>query len=129
MKERLPRDKHDFERVRTLYEIERNELIALLPEILTWLQDINWPIAIEVAELLLNKIPRETISIVIEVLKGEDEIWKENCLRYFVMKLPKVLLEIDNLKSEITRIANQPTEEEKIEEIHITAQQIIMINS
>ena len=33
-------------------------------------------------------VPQETIPYVRKVLEGEDDIWKEWCLRYFVMELP-----------------------------------------
>ncbi|WP_261378304.1 DUF5071 domain-containing protein [Paenibacillus agilis] len=121
----LPRDKHDFERVNHLKHAERKELIELLPELLTWLQDMNWPISIEISEILVKIVPRETIPLVKNILKSDDDLWKLYCLRYFVMKLPSELLAIDNLKEELNRIATKPTKSEKLEEVHLTAQEII----
>ncbi|GIP17525.1 hypothetical protein J40TS1_31670 [Paenibacillus montaniterrae] len=118
----LPRDKHDFERVNELKKLDKNDLKELIPELLEWLQDINWPIAIEISRLLLT-IPQETIPFVINVLNGRDDIWKEWCLRYFVMELPKEIRKI--LQGHIERIAYNPTKGEELEEVHLTAQEIL----
>ncbi|HEY2495266.1 MAG TPA: DUF5071 domain-containing protein [Paenibacillus sp.] len=118
----LPRDKHDFERVSELKNIDKNDLIKLIPELLEWLQDINWPIAIEVAKLLLT-IPQATIPFISNVLAGGDDIWKEWCLRYFVMELPDGLRK--SLQEDLERIAYRPTKGEELEEVHLTAQEIL----
>ncbi|NGZ77705.1 DUF5071 domain-containing protein [Saccharibacillus alkalitolerans] len=120
----LPRDKNDFERVNDLKDLDKQDLIKLIPELLEWLQDINWPIAREISKLLLT-VPEETIPFVIIVLAGEDDVWKEWCLRYFVKKLPAQL--IKNLKEELERIAYRPTKGEELEEVHVTAQEILIM--
>ncbi|NUU78833.1 DUF5071 domain-containing protein [Paenibacillus xylanilyticus] len=118
----LPRDKHDFERVNDLKNIDQLDLIKLIPELLEWLQDINWPIAIEISKLLLT-VPQETIPYIRNVIAGEDDIWKEWCLRYFVMELPTEL--IQSLQEDIERIAYRPTKGEELEEVNITAQELL----
>ncbi|WP_084165304.1 DUF5071 domain-containing protein [Paenibacillus massiliensis] len=37
----LPSDKHDFDKVRQLKSIDKNERIQLIPHLLEWLQDMN----------------------------------------------------------------------------------------
>ncbi|MEK4053061.1 DUF5071 domain-containing protein [Paenibacillus sp. FSL F4-0087] len=122
LSELLPRDKHDFERVSNLKNINKKDLIKLIPELLEWLQDINWPIAVEITKLLLS-VPQETIPYVRKVLEGGDDIWKEWCLRYFVMELPADLRQI--LQDELVRIAYKPSKGEQLEEVHITAREIL----
>ncbi|WP_334073137.1 DUF5071 domain-containing protein [Paenibacillus sp. A14] len=118
----LPRDKHDFERVDVLKYIDKEDLIKLIPKLIEWLQDINWPIAMDVSKLLLT-VPVETIPFIRNVLAGDDDIWKEWCLRYIVKDLPTELRE--NLKEDLERIAYRPTKGEELEEVHITAQEIL----
>jgi hypothetical protein len=118
----LPRDKHDFERVNALKNLDKDELIVLIPELLTWLQDSNWPISSEVSILLLT-VPAETIPYIREVLGGNDDIWKEWCLRDFVMPLPAELRQL--LKEDISRIAHNPTRGETLEEVHLTARELL----
>ncbi|WP_025691410.1 DUF5071 domain-containing protein [Paenibacillus zanthoxyli] len=119
---RLPRDKHDFVRVNALKKLDKEELILLIPNLLMWLQDINWPIAIEISKLLLT-IPEEVIPYVKDVLQGDDDIWKEWCLRYFAMHLPIELRQ--QLQEQILRIAYKPTKGEELEEVHITARELL----
>ncbi|MFS0870370.1 DUF5071 domain-containing protein [Paenibacillus xylanilyticus] len=118
----LPRDRHDFERVNDLKNIDQLDLIKLIPELLEWLQDINCPIAIEISKLLLT-VPQETIPYIRNVIAGEDDIWKEWCLRYFVMELPTELLQ--SLQEDIERIAYRPTKGEELEEVQTTAQELL----
>ncbi|MBB6672885.1 DUF5071 domain-containing protein [Cohnella nanjingensis] len=63
----LPRDKHDFERVYNLPTLSPSIVNSIIPKLVEWLQDINWPIATEIAEFLL-KHPEETIPHIKEVL-------------------------------------------------------------
>lgn len=121
-KDLLPKDKHDFESVNNLKKLDKDELKKLVPELLEWLQDINWPIANEVSKLLLT-IPHETLPFVNNVLAGQDDLWKEWCLRYFVIDLPEDLKE--SLREQLERIAHKPTKGEELEEVHITAQEIL----
>jgi hypothetical protein len=117
-----PKDKLDFDRVNDLYKLDSSKVIDLIPNLLEWLQDINWPISREIAKLLLQ-YPEETIPYVKEVLKGNDDIWKEWCLRYFIKELPLQL--IFKFKNELTRIAYNPTKGEKLEEVNETAREIL----
>lgn len=107
-----------------LKELAKEDLVQLIPELLSWLQDINWPIAIDISQILLT-IPNETLPHISHVLSGDDDIWKEWCLRYFVMELPDEL--ILSLQEEIKRIAYTPTKGEELEEVHITALEILKV--
>ncbi|WP_442600763.1 DUF5071 domain-containing protein [Paenibacillus sp. KN14-4R] len=118
----LPKDKHDFDSVTVLNNLGNSKVILLIPSLLEWLQDINWPIATEIAKLLL-KYPEETIPHVKEVLNAKDDRWKEWCLRYFVMELPDDF--IIEFKDELIRIAYDPTKGEELEEVNETAQMIL----
>ena len=83
----LPRNKHDFRRVNQLKSMNRNELLLLLPGLMEWIQDMNWPIANEVAELLLT-FPNEIVPLVKDVLATNDDVWKYWCLECLVKRLP-----------------------------------------
>ncbi|MBY9081798.1 DUF5071 domain-containing protein [Paenibacillus sp. HN-1] len=120
----LPRDKHDFESVAVLKNVDKSITITLIPQLLEWLQDMNWPIAQEVAKLLLQ-YPEETVPHVKAVLQMDDDIWKEWCLRYFVQELPVELFAC--FKSDLIRISSNPTPGEVLEEVHETAKEILEI--
>nr|WP_141500424.1 DUF5071 domain-containing protein [Paenibacillus luteus] len=118
----LPRDKHDFERVAQLHYLDKSILIPIIPTLVEWLQDINWPIAMEVANVLL-KHPAESIPHIKNVLKTKDDIWKEWCLRFFVEELPNPYIE--QFRADLIRIAYSPTEGELLEEVNETALKIL----
>ncbi|MCG7409658.1 DUF5071 domain-containing protein [Paenibacillus sp. ACRRX] len=119
----LPRDKHDFESVNELFHLDPPIIVPLIPRLVEWLQDINWPIASDVAKLLL-KYPEETIPHIKAVLNSKDDIWKNGCLLYFVQKLPE--LYISQFKNEVTRIVTDPTQGELLEEVNETAKRIFV---
>jgi len=125
-KKLLPRNKHDFESVHMLKVLElktldKKELEVIIPELLKWLQDINWPISGEITKLLLT-VPEESLPYVLEVLNGQDDVWKAWCLRYFVLELSIEFMK--GLEGVIRRMVFEPTEGELIEEVHLTALEI-----
>ena len=120
----LPRNKQDFRRVNRLKDIKRSELVLLLPSLMEWIQDMNWPIANEVAELLLA-FPNEIVPLIKDVLATTDDVWKYWCLECLVKKLP-IELQME-FQSELIRIVETPTEGEKLEELDETAMEILQV--
>ena len=118
----LPRDKSDFERVSKLENLDKSIIVLLIPKLLEWLQDINWPIAMDVATILL-KYSEETTPYVKKVLRSNDDIWKDWCLIYFVEKLPQRLK--TEFMDDLIRISSNPTHGEKLEEVNETAEMIL----
>jgi hypothetical protein len=118
----LPRQKFDFERVKKLKGMDRKELIPLLPKLLVWIQDINWPIAPKIAELLLA-FPSEIVLPIKSVFATNDHVWKYWCLAYLVKQLP--LEEREHLKADLIRLAEQPSDDEKLEEVDEMASEIL----
>lgn len=73
----LPKHKSDHESVDVLTSLERSMVIPLLPELLVWLQDTNWPIASEIVDLLL-KYTVEIIPHVKTIFSQSDSGWTYN---------------------------------------------------
>lgn len=118
----LPRDKFDFERVNKLKELDKEELIPLLPGLLEWIQDMNWPIALEVADVLIT-FPEELTPLIKNVLSTHDDIWKYWCLTYLVKRM-----QLENRKqlfNELTKLVESPSPGEKLEELDELAAEII----
>lgn len=67
----LPRDKHDFERVNQLRNLDDSILIAIIPNLVEWLQDINWP---------PSEVSCETFEETIPHIKFEP--WNLFCVTY-----------------------------------------------
>lgn len=82
-----PRDKHDFPSLDLISASPPQTWIHLIPELLTWLQDRNWPISSRVNEVLLLN-PTALVEPIRLVFKGNDEAWQSNCLE-LVRRMPR----------------------------------------
>ncbi|MEC0108268.1 DUF5071 domain-containing protein [Paenibacillus taichungensis] len=114
VREWLPRDKHDYEAVRKLSELSNEELRDIIPELMEWLQDGNWPIARSVEDLLL-RFGEELIPHIQNVFKTKDPQWEYFMLTGLIRRLPSRYLIV--LKVDLERILKNPTEDEMFEEL------------
>lgn len=87
----IPESKFDFGAIQRLQQLDSQDLIPILPELLVWLQDINWPVAIPMSKILLT-VPDEIVAHVRDVLHTDDTEWIEWCLQYIVGFLPGALI-------------------------------------
>ena len=121
----LPVDKFDSEAVKRLSGLDDEQIEPIVPKLLEWIQDMNWPVAQLVCELL-----NEHYSVVepqlYELLKpGQtDDIWKYNIIKYLIggrYGCP----DDERLMTEIMRIAQHPTDSEKAELVDEAAKEIL----
>jgi hypothetical protein len=82
-----PRDKHDFASLERIEASQPEAWAHLVPELLTWLQDPNWPISCRVREVLLLN-PTALVEPIRTIWKGDDEGWQSSCLN-LVRRLPR----------------------------------------
>ncbi|PQP80461.1 hypothetical protein C0Q44_27150 [Paenibacillus sp. PCH8] len=87
IRECLPRDKHDFEAVRKLSEFSDVELKVIIPELMDWLQDGNWPVSRSVEDLLM-RFGEDLIPHIRNVFETKDSTWKYLVLTGSISKLP-----------------------------------------
>ncbi|MEK4512090.1 DUF5071 domain-containing protein [Paenibacillus sp. FSL K6-2524] len=114
IRELIPRDKHDFERVEQLKNQPLENLRLILPELLKWLQDGNWPISKPIEDILID-FKHELLPYIIEILESEDVGWKYFVLNGLARKLSNDLLK--ELEPHLRRIITTPTNDEETEEI------------
>ncbi len=97
----LPKNKHDHASLCYLRTLPATSIQPVIPEFLPWLEDVNWPLSIPVAKLLL-----QNPELVIEPLRGvfrcEQDDWKTNCLKYLVGRCHGVCK--GELRAEMERI-------------------------
>ncbi|MFJ6211152.1 DUF5071 domain-containing protein [Lysinibacillus sp. NPDC092081] len=120
--ELLPRHKHDHDRVEMIKKMDRDKILPLLPNLLEWIQDMNWPVAPSVLELLLT-FPEEIVPYVQDVLSSDDDNWKWFILHFLVIELP-VKLRVQ-FREYLTRVAETPTHNELAEELDDIAKEIL----
>lgn len=107
----IPKDKFDFAPFPELMEISEEEVKPILPDLLYWIADMNWPIAIEMVKVLA-RFPDSVIPLIKELLKPteKDEDWKYFVITDLIPALPAESQEL--LAQSINRILNVPTDGE-----------------
>jgi len=83
---------------------------------------MNWPVARPVSRYL-RSISSDISTEILEVLKGQDEVWKYWILN--VLGLEREGAIVPELVEEIRRIARNSTEGEIEEEVSLIAQEIL----
>jgi len=121
----IPRDKFDVETANRLFDYSYDDVKSIIPELLIWIQDMNWPVAGPVSNYL-ESISRYLTDDIIKILQGTDDIWKYWCLHVFGLSSTKPIAE--KLMIEIERIATHPTAGELEEEVADIANKILSAN-
>ena len=118
----LPRHKFDNDSVEMIKKMDRDKILPLLPKLLEWIQDMNWPVAPSVLGLLLT-FQEEIVPHVQDVLSSDDDNWKWFILHFLVIKLP--VESRVQFREYLTRVAETPTHNELAEEIDEIAKEIL----
>ncbi|KAJ7884160.1 hypothetical protein B0H14DRAFT_2700968 [Mycena olivaceomarginata] len=108
---RVPHSKSDELAVRSLELVHTAEdMRPLIPGVLEWIADMNWPIA-QGCWYQLARFPELTIEPIRAVLRrGDDGGWAANILSSLLSDVPPALME--RLRPDIERIAQRPTDDE-----------------
>ncbi|CAM2925196.1 DUF5071 domain-containing protein [Janthinobacterium lividum] len=117
----LPRDKHDTENAQALIALSWEELRPAMPQILEWVQDVNWPVAGILLPYLAGIGPR-LAPYVKTVLASNDEQWKYFVLQGIVRHSRELAFELDG---ELQRFAHAPTMGELEEGVAEVAREIL----
>lgn len=122
----LPRDKGDTATAKMLAQRSLDELAPHLAELLTWIQDYNWPVA-KIVGPVLTACDDRIVPHIRAVLSGHDDVWKYWTLSQVVAHLPKTVR--DELMDEVVRIINSPTPGEKQEDVDLVARDVMVLYS
>jgi hypothetical protein len=117
----IPRHKHDTERVQALVDRGYPEIEPILPELLEWVQDMNWPVAQALAPLLAG-IGLPLAPYIRVILSSDDHLWKYFVLSGVVRRSPALRAE---LRPELDRLSAHPTDDERREEVDEVAREIL----
>ena len=116
----LPKDKLDDSNLEKIKLLNDSDLSQITSELLTWIQDANWPIFPKIVEIIVARQDL-FISEISKVFQTDDLIWK-----YWILTniCPKLSLEnIDFLKKDfdnMAKVLQTNTEEEEILELIYT---------
>ncbi|MCD4687674.1 MAG: DUF5071 domain-containing protein [Anaerolineae bacterium] len=123
--EYLPRDKHDDDCVKRIAALEPSTVEPLLLHVLTWLQDLNWPIARVAADYLRTGPMRGAplIGPVRFVLNTGESDWKYWVLLELVEHWPRAL--VQQIEEDLRRHVTAPTQDDIEEDVPEIAQEIL----
>jgi hypothetical protein len=113
----IPRGKHDHERADAVIEAGYPAVGPILPELLEWVQDMNWPVAMKLAPFLAS-IGAPLAPHIREVFKTDDETWKCWIIGEILQESPELA---GMFRDELERIAYSPNESEAEYELNENA--------
>jgi hypothetical protein len=119
----IPTNKFDTDKIEQLAKVDRTDIVPLLPQLMEWIQDMNWPVATPVLELLVT-FPEEVVPLIKDVIATDDGNWKYWCLRDLVPRLPLDSQKL--LSDELLKLAHYPTKDDKAEELDEIAGEILL---
>lgn len=124
IKKYLPRHKLDNFYMEELNELSDEELSLVLENLLIWVKNMNFPISVEIVELLKKRpnLVKETFLNHLSDPKIES-VYKYNIIAQII----KNFNDEDKLvyKEELERIVNKPTKAEKYAEVDLIAKTLI----
>ena len=94
----------------------------VLPNLLEWVQDANWPVAMPTAKLL-GKAGTEIVSPIRQALQSDDGIWKYWIITLILSDLPDEVFNL--LRQDCARLAQNPSADDRVEEVDIEAAAIL----
>jgi len=118
----IPSHKSDYETVKKLLNANQETIKELVPDLLIWLQDGNWPIASDIAKIL-KPLNGELLPHIRMVLNTNDGDWKYFMLNALVRDLDQEVQV--KLKNDLLRIVEYPTNDEVNSEVTEVAQEIL----
>jgi hypothetical protein len=97
IRELIPKDKFDESAVEKLKTLSFEQIKPIIPDLLKWLQDMNWPVANSIFYILEPFVEKITFDI-ISILRSDDIMWK-----YWILGLirntndPLILKELERM--------------------------------
>ena len=110
----LIRSKHDLDRADRLIKMGYPRVAPYIPNMLEWIQDMNWPVAMKLAPFLAS-LGQAVVPEIRKVLDGHDMVWKYWCIG-LIGEMDTQSFE--SFRAELERLATDPTDSERLEELN-----------
>jgi len=115
----IPSSKHDLATAEKLHQYSIEELRPIIPTLLEWMQDGNWPVFVPVRDYL-KKYVADIQDEILAIFRTEDDVWK-----YWILLSFGEQLTDRRLIEKVQRMAQQPTDSERLEGLEEIAQELI----
>jgi uncharacterized protein DUF5071 len=123
LSELVPKHKFDLGTAQEAVAAGFPTVAPILPDLMKWIQDCNWPVAHILAPFLAS-IGEPLLPEVRRVLETTDGVWKYWTLARIVAHWPKDL--IVKLRPELLRLGTSPTPSEREDEVDVYAREILI---
>lgn len=108
----IPTNKHDFDAVEKIKNADSKSIQKWLPQIFEWVEDINWPIAAKLVEVLV-KFDDMIVPYLIDLIHNPDGLREYSVYFYMLPILNDRQLHL--IKEELLRVVYNPSDFEKQE--------------
>lgn len=113
--------KGDIKTLDRLIDIGYPGVAPVLPFMIEWLQDMNWPVAHRLEQFLIS-IGQPVLAEVRRVFATDDEVWKYWCIG---LLSGLDLSIVEEMRPELTELAFRPTPAEEHEEVAQEARELL----
>lgn len=117
--ELIPKDKSDVLSAYRLEDYNYHQIKSIVPQLMEWLKDINWPVVEIIAENLL-RMQDNLENEIMYVLNSDDGIWK-----YWIISIFGNSTKSKLIQQKIIEIATNPNIYEINCETNVAAQKVI----
>ncbi len=118
----IPTHKSDHAAVEAATALGFPAINPILAHLLEWLQDINWPVADDVIELLAPAGPEIAPHIRI-ILNCDDDGWKWHLIVGLGKRLGSDVRVL--ILNDVQRLTEAPTDNERVEEVDEVARELL----
>ena len=118
----LPSNKFDVAAIAQIERMHADLIEPHLTELLTWLQDGNWPVA-KPLSTVLAKLGEQVAPSVLEILQGTDSTWKYWCIELLVKQMPSSV--IIGMQPQLLALSQSPSVEDEQEGVHVVAREVL----
>jgi hypothetical protein len=117
----LPRDKFDTQRAEAIIALGFPAIEPVVPVLLQWMQDMNWPVA-QVLQPFLAGIGAPLAPHIRRILETDDTMWKYWVLCDLVARSDELRT---MLRPELERLSAHPTPAERTDDLDALAREIL----
>jgi hypothetical protein len=117
----IPITKHETEKASALVRLGFPAVEPVMPQILEWLQDLNWPVGF-IFQPFLIRIGQPLAPYIRNILAGQDDGWKYSLLVAVVAPSTELA---QTLRPELEHLATSPSAGESKEEVDLIAIEIL----
>jgi len=123
LKECIPEDKFDLAAIDRAVEVGFPQINPILPDLLEWIKDGNWPVALPTASLL-SGAGLEIVPVIKSILNGDDGMWKYWTIDLVVRPgATKLQLAV---QSDLDRVTRNPSQDDLSCEVAEEAKAVLL---